>query len=81
MAEKCHFNKFIIIFLFLGLNLQMFPPGKAHKAHFSTSMCYIESLYFALPYPLNWLPYVSSNNMRHLELKNSSAYLFFGSTN
>ena len=31
-----------------------------------------------LPYPLNPLTHVSSNNAGHLELKNSSADLFFG---
>ena len=29
-----------------------------------------------MPYPLNLLPHVSSNNVGHLELKNLSAYLF-----
>jgi hypothetical protein len=30
----------------------------------------------SIPYPLNLLPHVSSNNVGHLELKNLSAYLF-----
>ena len=34
-----------------------------------------------LPYPLNWLPGVSPNNMWHLKLKTLSADLLFSSTN
>jgi hypothetical protein len=34
-----------------------------------------------MPYPLNMLPHVSSNNVGHLELKNVSANLFVWSIN
>ena len=81
MAEKCHYNKFLNEF-FGGLIIQLFPLGKAHKAHFSTSMCYNESweastpimCLYHMPYPLNQIPHVSQNNVGHLELKNLSTH-------
>ena len=39
-----------------------------------------ENTIYILPYPLNWLPCVSQNNVGHLELKNLSTNLFFWST-
>jgi hypothetical protein len=39
-----------------------------------------ETYHYYLALPLKPAPTISPNNMRHLELKNSSAYLFFWST-
>ena len=43
MAKKCHYNSFFDETLLGWVYIQLFPLGKAHKAHFSTSIWCKES--------------------------------------
>ena len=70
-----HRNALLIVyFTFGGLiyNYSHYVPWSYHSP--------MRHAIYTLLYPLNGLPHVSSNNKGHLELKNSSAYLFLWST-